>query len=232
LPEDPIKATLLDLHFTLKLDGRVALAESALNSKLPECIRVAIKHLIAAEGASARFEKLWTERANALPAATHLDLYLAMKTSDQDKLKKTADAFGADPKNIQGLALEGGNAAMGEMVFRGSGACVQCHMVNNQGGIQGPALDGVGLSSDRATLLESIMTPSAKIAEGFGTMTITMKNGESFAGILKSEKDGKVEVLLPSNEKKTVQVSEARWAGLGHATAWRQLAAERSTRPH
>ena len=208
LPEDQIKATLLDLHFKLKLDGRLALAESALNSKSPESIRVAIVQLITADGASARFEKLWTERANALPTTTHLDLYLAMKTSDQEKLKKIADTFAADPKNIQGLALEGGDTAKGEMVFRGSGACTQCHMVNNQGGIQGPALDGVGLRQDRATLLESIITPNAKIADGFGTMTLTTKSGEALAGILKSEKDGKVELLLPSNEKKIIAVSE------------------------
>ena len=131
-----------------------------------------------------------------------------MKTSDQEKLKNIADAFAADPKNIQGLTLEGGDATKGEMVLRGSGACVQCHMVNNQGGIQGPALDGVGLRQDRATLLESIITPNAKIADGFGTMTLTTKSGEALAGILKSEKDGKVELLLPSNEKKIVAVSD------------------------
>ena len=208
LPEDQLKATLLDLHFILKLDGRLALAESALNSKSAERIRVAIKNLMTTEGASARFEKLWTERASALPASTHLDLYLAMKTSDQEKLVKIADTFAADPKNIQGLTLEGGDATKGEMVLRGSGACVQCHMVNNQGGIQGPALDGVGLRQDRATLLESIIMPNAKIADGFGTMTITMKNGDSLAGVLKSEKDGKLEVLLASNEKKTVQIAD------------------------
>lgn len=208
LPEEPIKAVLLDLHFKLKLDGREALAESALTSKSPERIRVAIRHLIKADGASARFEKLWNDRATALPVATHLDLHLAMRESDQDALKKAADAFAAEPKNIQGLTLEGGDATKGEAIFRGSGACVQCHMVNNQGGIQGPALDGVALRSDRATLLESIITPNAKIAEGFGTMTITLKNGESLAGILKSEKDGKVEVLLPSNEKKSIAVAD------------------------
>jgi quinoprotein glucose dehydrogenase len=57
-------------------------------------------------------------------------------------------------------------------------------------------------------LLESIITPNAKIAEGFGTMTLTTKSGETFAGILKSEKNGKVELLLPSNEKKTIPVSD------------------------
>ncbi len=208
LPEAQIQATLLDLHFRLKLDGRLALAESALTSKSPERIRVAINHLIKEKNASARFEKLWNERASALPAATHLDLYLAMKASDQEALKKLADAFAADAKNIQGLSLVGGDAAKGETIFRGSGACVQCHMVNNQGGIQGPALDGVALRSDRATLLESLLTPNAKITDGFGTMTLTLKNGESIAGILKSEKDGKLEVLLPSNEKKIVSVND------------------------
>jgi quinoprotein glucose dehydrogenase len=208
LPEEPIKAVLLDLHFKLKLDGRQELAEAALKSKSPERIRVALKHLAKAEGAAARFTQLWSERATALPATTHLDLYLVMRDSEQDALKKAVEAFGADPKNVQGLTLEGGDATKGEAIFRGGGACVQCHMVNGLGGIQGPALDGVALRADRPTLLESIITPNAKIAEGFGTVTLTLKNGETVAGIPKSEKDGKVEVLLPSNEKKSVAVAD------------------------
>ena len=109
---------------------------------------------------------------------------------------------------MQGLTLEGGDAAKGEAIFRGGGACVQCHMVNNLGGIQGPALDSVGLTSDRALLLESILNPNAKITEGFGTIMITTKGGESFAGILKSEKGGKIELLLPTNEKKVIAVND------------------------
>ncbi len=208
LPEDPIKATLLDLHFKLKLDGRQDLAEAALVSKSPVRVRVAIRRLIEGEGASARFAKLWNERATALPAATHLDLYLAMRASDQEALKKLAETFGAEPKNIQGLALEGGDAAKGEAIFRGGGACVQCHMVDKQGGIQGPPLDGVGLRQDRATLLESVLTPNAKIAEGYGTMTVTTKNGDVSMGRLTADKDGKVEMLLPNGDKKTIAIGD------------------------
>ncbi len=208
LPEDQIQATLLDLHFKLKLDGREALAEAALVSKSPERVRVAIRRLIEADGAGARFEKLWNDRATALPAATHLDLHLAMRASNQEALKKLAEAFAADPKNVQGLALEGGNAVKGELVFRGAGACTQCHSVDGQGGIQGPPLDGVALRQDRVTLLESVITPNAKIADGYGTMTITTKSGETVMGQLKAEKDGKVELLLPSGEKKAIAAGD------------------------
>jgi quinoprotein glucose dehydrogenase len=208
LPDEQIKATLLDLHFKLKLDGRLELAEAALKSKSSAQIRVAIKHLIKEDGASARFEKLWNERATSLPATTHLDLFLALQAASQESLQKLATAFAAETKNVQALTLEGGDATKGEAIFRGAGACVQCHMVDSKGGIQGPPLDGVALRHDRAGLLESIMLPNAKIAEGYGTMTLTTKSGETFAGILKSEKDGKVEVLLPTNEKKTVAVGD------------------------
>jgi quinoprotein glucose dehydrogenase len=201
LPEEKIKATLLDLHFKLKLDERMVLAESALKSQSPERIRVAIKHLMKAEDNSARFEKLWTDRATSLPATTHLDLYLAMSESSDETLKQTAAAFGANPQNIQELTKEGGDVTKGEAVFRGSGACVQCHMVDNQGGIQGPALDSIGLRVDRNYLLESIINPNAKIADGFGTMTITAKDGKTYTGILKSEKGGEVEMLQINNEK-------------------------------
>jgi putative heme-binding domain-containing protein len=57
-------------------------------------------------------------------------------------------------------------------------------------------------------LLESIISPNAKITEGFGTVMISTKGGESFAGIIKSEKDGKVELLLINNEKKIIAISD------------------------
>jgi quinoprotein glucose dehydrogenase len=208
LPDAPIQAALLDLHFKLKLDGRLALADAALASKSPERIRVAIRRLIEADGASERFEKLWNDRATALPAATHLDLYLAIKASDKEALSKIADAFGADAGNVQKLAMEGGDAAKGELIFRGAGACTQCHMVDNQGGTQGPPLDGVGLRQDRATLLESVILPNAKIAEGYGTMTVTVTGGQTVIGQLKSDKDGKVELLLPSGERKIIPAGD------------------------
>ena len=207
LPEDPLKAALLDVHFTLKLDGRMAMAEEALTSKSPERIRVAITRLITADGAVARFEKLWRERERVLPAATHLDLFVAMQNAEQEPLKKAVEAFGADSNNIQALTLVGGDAVKGEAVFRGSGSCMQCHMVDNRGGLQGPALDSVGLRQDRATLLESIINPNAKITEGYGSITLTLKNGDSITGTLKSEKNGKVEVLLPTNEKQVVPLA-------------------------
>ncbi len=208
IKDDQIKATLLDLHFSMKLDGRMELAEAALKSKGTESVRVAIEQLIKEKDAAARFQKLWNDRDKVLPAATHLDLLLAMQSANDAALKKTAADFAADPKNVQALAKEGGDAAKGEAIFRGAGACVQCHMVDKQGGIQGPALDNVALTSDRSQILESVLNPNAKITDGYGTVSLTMKDGSVIAGILKSEKGGKVELLLPSNEKKVVSAGD------------------------
>ena len=46
-------------------------------------------------------------------------------------------------------------------------SCVRCHKIGNEGGVIGPALDGIASRKDRPYLYESLVDPTATLAEGF-----------------------------------------------------------------
>jgi putative heme-binding domain-containing protein len=45
-------------------------------------------------------------------------------------------------------------------------------------------------------LLEAVINPSARLAPGYGTVTVTLKNGKSVAGILEEETDREIMVKV------------------------------------
>lgn len=66
-------------------------------------------------------------------------------------------------------ALEPGNPERGRLIFTQHpiASCIRCHKVGDEGGVVGPALDGIATRKDRAYIEESLITPNAQIAEGF-----------------------------------------------------------------
>ena len=65
--------------------------------------------------------------------------------------------------------LEAPNAERGQTIFATHpvAACIRCHQLNGEGGIVGPALDGIGAKKTADYLRESLVDPSATMAEGF-----------------------------------------------------------------
>jgi putative membrane-bound dehydrogenase-like protein len=68
-----------------------------------------------------------------------------------------------------------GDAKRGEKIFweHPIAACKNCHILKGQGSAVGPALDGIASRKDAAYILESLMTPNAKLAEGFEKLGIS-----------------------------------------------------------
>ena len=68
-----------------------------------------------------------------------------------------------EQKEILGLAKRG------EDIFHkhAVASCVRCHKVGNEGGVIGPAMDGIASRKDRAYIYESLINPTAQLAEGF-----------------------------------------------------------------
>ena len=65
--------------------------------------------------------------------------------------------------------------------------CTRCHTVRNAGSDVGPNLTGVATRLTRDQILESLLEPSARIAPGYGTVGVTLKNGQRVDGTLKEE---------------------------------------------
>jgi quinoprotein glucose dehydrogenase len=124
--------------------------------------------------------------------------------SYQDGLPKN------DPLAAYRVALEGGDKAAGEILFRESVAagCLRCHKVNGAGGEAGPDLTGVATRKDRNYFLESIIVPNAQIAEGFRMLVLSMKNGDIQAGMVKKETDQEMVLQLPGAPAVTVKKAD------------------------
>jgi putative heme-binding domain-containing protein len=66
-------------------------------------------------------------------------------------------------------------------------ACVKCHAVGGMGGQVGPSLDGIALKYAREDLMTSILEPSKVIAQGYETIVIVTKKGQTLTGVFKGE---------------------------------------------
>lgn len=62
-----------------------------------------------------------------------------------------------------------GDVKRGENIFWNHpiAACKNCHILKGQGSPVGPALDGIATRKDAAYILESLVNPNAKLAEGY-----------------------------------------------------------------
>jgi putative heme-binding domain-containing protein len=71
--------------------------------------------------------------------------------------------------------------------------------INDEGGEVGPDLGGIGQRQTREYILESILFPNKNIAPGFESAIVALKNGNSFAGVVKSEKDIQLVIHSPNH---------------------------------
>jgi quinoprotein glucose dehydrogenase len=72
------------------------------------------------------------------------------------------------------------------------------------GGEVGPDLSDVGVRQPREYLLESIVAPDRKIAEGFETLVVATADGQVQAGILKSETGDALKLMTPEGKLVTI----------------------------
>jgi putative membrane-bound dehydrogenase-like protein len=68
-----------------------------------------------------------------------------------------------------------GDIKRGEKIFweHPVAACKNCHILKGQGSAIGPALDGIASKKDEAYILESLINPNAKLAEGYTATPIS-----------------------------------------------------------
>ena len=99
-----------------------------------------------------------------------------------------------NPNQAADKALkEAGDAARGAPLFTSQG-CVGCHTTANGQPPKGPHLVDIGKRYPPRELLESILDPNAKIAQGFDSYEFAMADGERHVGFVVSESATEVEL--------------------------------------
>ena len=182
-------AVMGTLKESADIDGAIAAGLSdALAGKLPVALKLDVM-----------------EAAQARSAAKNLKLHAPLR----EKLKEidTADraAVAKDPLARDRLASAGGDAYLGRQIFLNNAAvyCQRCHKLDGQGGEVGPSLNDIAKTKDRDYLLESIVNPNAKIAEGYQSVILNLADGRTLSGVQRG-KDAKSVTLVTADNKTIV----------------------------
>ena len=159
-----------------------------------------------------------------LDPALHLDVYLAAKdpvfASDVKVTTWIAEleakwnaAMATDPLAPFEFTLEGGNAERGHSVFLNHEAaqCIRCHKLKKgKGSDVGPNLEFISKKKDRRYLLESLVAPYTVVAKGYGTISITLKDGTAIAGQFRKEENGVLTIRDPEKVETKVKVEDIK----------------------
>lgn len=158
----------------------------------------------------------WLDRllAGDVPRELRLDVLEAAARRRDATVKQKLEAYQAscpkdNPLSSYEPALFGGVADRGKKIFfdKPEAQCVRCHRIDGKGGEVGPDLSHVGSQKDRRYLLESVVLPNKQIAPGFDSVTVLLKNGETQAGVVKSETPE--QLVLTSADNGVVKINKA-----------------------
>jgi putative heme-binding domain-containing protein len=116
-------------------------------------------------------------------------LATTLPASHQERVKKLRGAVGASAMRQRQLLTElepllnGGDPNRGHQIFLAKAGCSTCHSVGQQGGQAGPDLTKVGAIRSGRDLIESLVLPSATIAQSYDSYSVTLTNGDELTGI-------------------------------------------------
>ena len=102
--------------------------------------------------------------------------------------------------------LYGGDAERGRNIFFGdeTSQCIRCHSYDDIGGNAGPRLNGIAGRLTRQQILEALINPSARIAPGFGVVTVELKNGKTLSGVLEGENNTSLTMKVGDQQNEVI----------------------------
>jgi quinoprotein glucose dehydrogenase len=199
--DELVRAAALRHAFALQADVK-QFSLNAIAKEKPTVARSAIAGL--GEVALGELKTLWSERKKNLRKDLWLDTFLALQAQGDAAAVK----FAENPTNVFRLSEFGGDPKLGKFVFENHGACLQCHKVGDNGGVQGPELGGAGIRLTRAQILESIYAPNAVITPGYTSVTAIMKDDNMVMGRLTKEDQKQLWITAPDGVKHVVERSK------------------------
>jgi len=160
--------------------------------------------------------KPWVEKLGTkdLPVAWELDVLNAGLARQmpvaQQRNTVWDDARRAKTWEQLGFLLAGGDATRGRDVFVSHRAaqCLRCHKIKSEGGDVGPDLTEIAKRGDRLFLLQSLLDPNLKIAQGFASATLVLTDGRQLTGIVKAEDSKQVTLVMPDGRIVSVPTTE------------------------
>ncbi|MBL7813598.1 MAG: HEAT repeat domain-containing protein [Saprospiraceae bacterium] len=132
-------------------------------------------------------------KEKTLPPNLMLELQEAVEATQSVALKSQLASIQATNSILGNFtdALYGGNWAEGRNIFNynSSAQCTRCHTVGKDGGNVGPNLSKIAATLSREQLLQALVDPSARIAPGYGSISLKLKDGQDVVGVLMKENE-------------------------------------------
>jgi putative heme-binding domain-containing protein len=146
------------------------------------------------------------------PALT-LDLIEAVDSTHSEKLIAKLDPVRSTGNSNEAFSetLYGGDARKGRNVFMSNptAQCARCHTLGTDpSGTVGPPLGRIGEVLSREQLLEALIEPGARLAPGYGSVKITLKDNQVVTGVLLEETD--TEMILRTAEAEPMEIPLSR----------------------
>ncbi|HEY1082684.1 MAG TPA: PVC-type heme-binding CxxCH protein [Prosthecobacter sp.] len=211
----PVELRMESLAQTFALQKERALAEASRvleQGTLPE--KQAVMKLLAGTKTKAADDLLdgWMQRLAGGKVENGLKLDVLEAAQAHEALAERVSTYQqARPSAPRDDLAEGGDAKNGkDLVTNHLGAnCLACHTVEEKEGSQvGPLLKTIGGQRSKAELLESLVNPVAKIAPGYGMVSVTLKDGTNIAGALAKEDKASITVRLADGTEKKLARTE------------------------
>jgi putative heme-binding domain-containing protein len=197
--EKKVRVVGLDLLKNLQIskDLMISLLDNVIQTKTPEEKQAALTTLGALPITKTEkvFTKLLDQLENhKLPTEVQFELADAIDSSKSKTLMARFQKLNSNssPDSLKAAyagALMGGDPNRGGEIFwsHATTQCIRCHSFNDYGGTAGPRLNGVANRLTPDQMLEALILPSARIAPGFGIVTLELKNNKKINGILQKE---------------------------------------------
>ncbi|MGV3587032.1 MAG: DUF7133 domain-containing protein [Adhaeribacter sp.] len=100
-----------------------------------------------------------------------------------------------------------GDPIKGKALFAQQG-CIACHSLSRSETQKGPFMGQIGSIMNREQIAESILKPNASISQGFASVLVNTKNGQSIMGFVSEETADKIVMRNIAGQVFTVKTSE------------------------
>jgi len=140
-----------------------------------------------------------------------LDLMVAVDSTHSEKLINKLKPLRVSGDKVSfAETLYGGDARRGRRLFmtNSTAQCVRCHAINGEGGIVGPSLTDIGDKLSREQLLQALIEPSARLAPGYGSVRVTLKDNQVVNGILMEETES--ELIVKTSDAEPMEIAVSR----------------------
>ena len=199
-------------------DLMVSLLSDVINTKTPEEKQAALLTLgsLPVENSGKVFQDLLKQmETGKLSSEIYLELADAIDSTRSPELinqfkQISSKLSGNDLTAAYAGCLSGGDPERGRRVFfrHESAQCMRCHSYDDMGGNAGPRLNGVASRITRPQILEALINPSARLAPGFGIVTLKLKDGKTVSGVLQTE--SKDSLIMKAGDRQNIAVPKDR----------------------